>query len=357
MDIVYPLEKKGVITSDYGPRDGGQHRGIDIGVPGGTKVKSIYDGDVVRSDMIDKDGYGNFIIVKHNIDGETVYSGYAHLTKRNVSEGDKVKKGQVIGLSGGSQGKQNGSGNSKKDHLHFEIRKSKEGNWINPEKFLVGTVAGSAVGNEISDLKIGLFGKTPIKIIQTPEDHAKRSTSDWSSRDAWDILGPIGTSVYSLTRGKVVKKHESSGNKKNIFGTQLSIKGTDGYPDIFYTHIDSVKLEVGDEVQPGQYIGKITRWESNPNTSHVHIGINGKDIFDFMSKDGKIKNINPELMASVGSPLDDLNLFDIDFVKLGKELAGKFKDSWDRTKADIEKRKKPVYEEIERINDIMKKVL
>lgn len=356
MDIVYPLEKKGVITSDYGPRSGGQHRGIDIGVPGGTKVKSIYDGDVVRSDMIDKDGYGNFIIVKHNIDGETVYSGYAHLTKRNVSEGDKVKKGQVIGLSGGSQGKENGSGNSKKDHLHFEIRKSKEGNWINPEKFLVGTVAGSVTGNEISDLKIGLFGNEPIKIIQTPEDHAKRSTSDWSSSHAWDILGPIGTSVFSLTKGKVVNKHESSGNKKNIFGTQLSIKGTDGYPDIFYTHIDNVKLEVGDEVQPGQYIGKITRWESNPNTSHVHIGINGKDIFDFMSKDGKIKNVNPELMASIGSSLDNLNFLGMDFGKFFEKLMSSFKDFDAKNKKSYEKNKE-MYEEVERINDIMKKVL
>jgi murein DD-endopeptidase MepM/ murein hydrolase activator NlpD len=356
MDIVYPLEKKGVITSDYGPRGGGQHRGIDIGVPKGTNVKSIYDGDVVRSDMIDKDGYGNFIIIKHNIDGQTVYSGYAHLTKRNVNEGDKVKKGQTIGLSGGSQGKENGAGNSKKDHLHFEIRKSKDGNWINPESFLSGGIASGTIGDEISNFKMGLFGKEPIKIIQTPEDHAKRSSSDWSSSHAWDIQGPIGTSIFSLTKGKVSKIFESKPGSTGIFGTQLSIQGTDGYPSIFYTHIDNVKLEVGDEVQPGQYIGKITRWESNPSASHVHIGIDGRDIFDFMDKDGKIKNVDPELMASIGTSLDNISFLGIDFGKFFQKIIKSVKDFDAKNKKEYAKHKE-MYEEVDRVKDIMKKVL
>lgn len=356
MNTVYPLEKKGVITSDYGPRDGGQHRGIDIGVPSGTKVKSIYDGDVVRSDMIDKDGYGNFILVKHEIDGETLYSGYAHLTKRNVNEGDKVKKGQNIGLSGGSQGKENGAGNSKKDHLHFEIRKTKDGNWINPENFLGAGIASSTFEGEFANIKLGLLGKEPIIIISTPADHAKRSTSDWSSSHAWDIKGPIGTSVFSLTKGKVTKIYESKPGNPKIFGTQVSIKGIDGYPDIFYTHLDSVKLDVGDEVQPGQYIGKITKWNSYPNSSHVHIGINGRDLYDFIEKDGTIKNVDPNLLSSIGSSLDNLHFLGIDFGKFFERIANKVKEFDKKNKEEYAKHKE-MYEEVDRIKDIMKKVL
>jgi len=138
-----------------------------------------------------------------------------------------------------------------------------------------------------------LFGGVTPKIISTPEDHKKRPLGNWSSDDAWDIKAPIGTPVYSLTKGKVTKIHQSSGKNKSIYGTQISISGIDDYPSIFYTHLDSVKLKKGDLVNPGDYIGKITRWDSNPDLSHVHIGIkggSGNDIKKFMSDNGKIKN-------------------------------------------------------------------
>jgi hypothetical protein len=139
MQLSYPLGKKGTITSGFGPRWGRNHNGIDIGVTVGTSVKSIYDGEVVRSDMRDVNGYGNFIIVKHNINGETLYSCYAHLSKRIADVGDKVKKGDEIGKSGGAKGAV-GSGMSTGPHLHFEIRKSQTGNFINPKSYLDGKI-------------------------------------------------------------------------------------------------------------------------------------------------------------------------------------------------------------------------
>ena len=167
MKLSYPLSKKGTITSGYGPRNGKEHRGIDIGVPTGTEVRSIANGEVVRSDMVDYRGYGNFIIIKHNIDGQTLYSCYAHLSKRDVSDGDKVIKGQKIGLSGGKKG-QSGSGNSSGAHLHFEIRKSETGDWIDPTNQLNASVldlssdnssdSGDDNGFDLSDLtNLSLF--------------------------------------------------------------------------------------------------------------------------------------------------------------------------------------------------------
>jgi hypothetical protein len=142
MTLSYPLPTKGTTTSGFGyrthPIKGGKkhHNGIDIGIPDGTKVYSVADGEVVRSDMKDRDGYGNYIIIKHNENGETFYSAYAHLTKRLVDVGDKVNKGDNIALSGGGQGMSGGGGLSTGPHLHFGISKSKDDDWVNPEPYL-----------------------------------------------------------------------------------------------------------------------------------------------------------------------------------------------------------------------------
>lgn len=160
MNIIYPLSKKGVKTSGFGYRNitGNRthHNGIDIGVPDGTPVLSVADGEVVRSDMSDYGGYGNFIIIDH--DG--YLSAYAHLTDRQVKVGDKVKQGEQIALSGGGQGKENGAGSSTGPHLHFEIRKSKnardKSEFEDPEPYLSG--------KSPSGIKSGEDKETPKKV-------------------------------------------------------------------------------------------------------------------------------------------------------------------------------------------------
>lgn len=140
--IYYPLSKQGPISSGFGIRNNRYHNGVDIGVPSGTEVFAIDDGQVVRADMKDKNGYGNFIVLKHKALGQSVYSAYAHLTSMDVNVGDSVEKGDVIGLSGGDQGVENGSGNSTGPHLHFELRKKQRpnpndpGDFYNPEYYL-----------------------------------------------------------------------------------------------------------------------------------------------------------------------------------------------------------------------------
>jgi murein DD-endopeptidase MepM/ murein hydrolase activator NlpD len=67
--------------------------------------------------------YGNTVIVDHGR-GETV-TLYGHLSRMNVSVGDKVKQGQRIGAIGNS-------GRSTGPHLHFEIRL--DGSPVNPIK-------------------------------------------------------------------------------------------------------------------------------------------------------------------------------------------------------------------------------
>ncbi len=109
------------------------HRGIDFIARPGTPVLASADGAVVSSSDLDAGGakYGKTIIVAHANGFNTVY---AHLGSRLVAEGDIVKAGQRIGLSGAT-GKVTGP------HLHFEVRRG--GQTVNPETMLAGLAANA----------------------------------------------------------------------------------------------------------------------------------------------------------------------------------------------------------------------
>lgn len=111
--IVPPLDNIRV-TSEFGPRWGQQHSGIDLGAPTGTPVKSVMDGTVTRI-ANDPDGYGNWVEVRHS-DGST--SRYAHLSAfGKIKQGQEIGAGTVIGAVGST-------GRSTGPHLHFEWRKN-----------------------------------------------------------------------------------------------------------------------------------------------------------------------------------------------------------------------------------------
>jgi murein DD-endopeptidase MepM/ murein hydrolase activator NlpD len=111
------------------------------------------------------------------------------------------------------------------------------------------------------------------------------NASDWQSRNAWDVTGPVGTEVYSVTNGVVNKVRKGNGGLtqsgvKKIYGDQISIKSNDGKPDIFYTHIDT-NLNVGDAVKEGDVVGKIMQIQGIP--SHVHVGVSSGNLSDLAS--------------------------------------------------------------------------
>jgi murein DD-endopeptidase MepM/ murein hydrolase activator NlpD len=98
------------------------HTGMDFTAPTGTEVYATGDG--VISDVIySSRGYGNTIIIDHGFSYKTLY---AHLSSIIVKPGQKVKRGEVIGLVGNT-------GMSMAPHLHYEVRKNDEP--INPINF------------------------------------------------------------------------------------------------------------------------------------------------------------------------------------------------------------------------------
>lgn len=100
-----------VITSNYGRRWGRMHKGIDVKVYTGDTIVAAFDGKV-RIVKYEANGYGNYVVIRHNNGLETVYG---HLSKSLVIENQRVRAGQTIGL-GGNTGRSTGS------HLHFETR-------------------------------------------------------------------------------------------------------------------------------------------------------------------------------------------------------------------------------------------
>lgn len=133
-EFIKPLDYK--ITAPYGIHryvNGkyiNYHTGIDIAGFIGTPIKSTNSGIVVLARYLsENNSNGNIIVIDH---GLGVTSCYLHLSKILVKEGDKVKKGQIIGNVGTS-------GKSTGPHLHWGLYingKSTDGiKWINLSKY------------------------------------------------------------------------------------------------------------------------------------------------------------------------------------------------------------------------------
>lgn len=119
----------GVRSSGYGYRrnpfggfSGEFHPGVDLKGIVGDPVYSTGDGTINRCDYYG--GYGNAVLIDHKGGFQSLYG---HLTRVNVTQGQQVKAGEVIGFLGTT-------GRSTGPHVHYEIRK--DGADIDPEPFL-----------------------------------------------------------------------------------------------------------------------------------------------------------------------------------------------------------------------------
>jgi murein DD-endopeptidase MepM/ murein hydrolase activator NlpD len=109
--FLWPVPHFYRVSSNFGKRGRRHHDGIDIPAPKGTPIVAVDSGVIIYSANGIR-GYGNMIVVSH---GDDIFTVYAHNSKNKVDKGDKVKKGEVIGLIGNT-------GRSTGPHLHFEIR-------------------------------------------------------------------------------------------------------------------------------------------------------------------------------------------------------------------------------------------
>ncbi|PLW92136.1 MAG: peptidase M23 [Marinilabiliales bacterium] len=128
---IMPVDKNKIrFSSGFGWRrnpfthSGSQfHPGIDLAGPIGTPIYATGDGEVIDP-FGSMTGYGIVIVIDHGYGFETLY---AHLSKKLVKPGDKVKRGQIIGYLGNT-------GPSTGPHLHYEVHRN--GNKVNPINYI-----------------------------------------------------------------------------------------------------------------------------------------------------------------------------------------------------------------------------
>jgi murein DD-endopeptidase MepM/ murein hydrolase activator NlpD len=125
MSLQWPAQ--GTITSPFGHDGGRWHPGLDIGTLQTLDVRAADDGVVVLAGyMPGYDGYGAIAAVQHRYGYSTLY---AHLSQPLVRAGERVRRGELIGLAGCT-------GWCTGTHLHFELRY--RGIPIDPTFLMVG---------------------------------------------------------------------------------------------------------------------------------------------------------------------------------------------------------------------------
>jgi murein DD-endopeptidase MepM/ murein hydrolase activator NlpD len=124
----------GHLTAGFGERldpfsgEGAFHTGVDISSEYGTAVRATADGVVIGAE--EHVGYGRLVVLDHGF-GVTTF--YGHLSAFNVTPGQRVNRGDVIGYVGVS-------GRSTGPHVHYEVRIN--GAPVNPMRYLRSTAVG-----------------------------------------------------------------------------------------------------------------------------------------------------------------------------------------------------------------------
>jgi len=122
-DMIHPLGHRVKIDSPFGKRNAPtagastNHSGVDLDANSGSPVYAPLDGVITRAEDTTPDGCGGHVRIKHN---KIMDTKYCHLKKWVVKKGKKVKKGDVIGYTGGGKDDPY-HGVSTGPHLHYAI--------------------------------------------------------------------------------------------------------------------------------------------------------------------------------------------------------------------------------------------
>jgi hypothetical protein len=250
--FISPLDSTSV-SSPFGPRWGTLHTGVDLAA-NSANVKSVADG-VVEVAAIFDDDCGGTIKINH---ADGYKTGYCHLKQINVSPGQQVKQGDVIGISGGGDN-DIGQGKSTGPHLHFTLRK--DGELLDPMDYLdkegielTGQVPYATVTGEKESSSRPEYARITGSIKSIEGINESRSLGKNSSNRYGRIILPKDDNpkIKSPISGKI-------NNSKFFSGcvNQLTIENNDnGTTYLQYCGISNPSLSNGDKVSPGDLLGK-----------------------------------------------------------------------------------------------------
>ena len=198
-----------------GTENSGSHPGIDIKLPIGTPIFSIANG-IVSTAKEDATGAGKHIVIVHagvpdpkNPEKKiTINSIYEHLSEIKVKNGEEVKKGQIIGLSGAS-------GMATAPHLHFQIDFA-DAPFHPYWPFSWNDVQNAGISSYFEAVKKGLGVENAKKYTLHPMEFVKKFenfTPENLVATAGENLGNLSSENNSE---KILENKNSENIKKNI---------------------------------------------------------------------------------------------------------------------------------------------
>ena len=197
-DFCMPTPSR-VITSNFGPRWGRQHKGLDVKVYIGDTIRAAFSGKV-RIVRYEARGYGKYVVIRHYNGLETIYG---HMSAQLVKEDQEVRAGDPIGL-GGNTGRSTGS------HLHFETRLC--GVALNPA--LMFDFRNQDVTADFYTYKKSTYSSESAQATLLRGVAGGSSSSSYSSASA--------ASKYSATRLHKVRKGETLSSIARKHGTSVA---------------------------------------------------------------------------------------------------------------------------------------
>jgi cell wall-associated NlpC family hydrolase len=216
-------DAKNHISSTYKSPERPGHKGIDIAVPNDSPIYAVYDGTV--EDAGPASGFGQWIVIEHNIDGKRWSSVYGHMYESGVlvHTGDKVTAGQHIGNVGSN-------GESSGPHLHWEMwdgGRLTGGTETDPTPFLdkVGEGGGGATSAGGSNEQASSSGPAKRLVVigdSTTVQIEDRLQSELDSQTDYDTVtidAIGGTSLYEGGENGVnrIRTQKGSGGKADWF--------------------------------------------------------------------------------------------------------------------------------------------
>jgi len=188
MKLLFPIQSEYHVTQNFGEQGlnytglipSGRHDGVDIAAKRGTPIVAPDDGVVKRlykDAKPDVGGYGNFVRIFTKADQPGLFYDqvFGHFLTVFVSEGQEVKRGEVLGLV-------DSTGYSTGDHLHWGIRMYKDADIVDYNNGYYGYFDFSALYKPVPDAVFEVdnyYGQTPspfreILWRRVHEKYAKR---------------------------------------------------------------------------------------------------------------------------------------------------------------------------------------
>lgn len=242
------------------------HRGDDLHAAAGTDVLAAADGVVITADK--HYSYGNFVVIDHgtNSEGYSWRTLYAHLQSYTVEAGQSVTQGQVIGYAGST-------GQSTGNHCHFEVFVDNtltsprwftayhgEGDRAEPtdeeRQELIDQCVDAKLNDAMYTMDEALDGQGAQAVVfSLPlvlSDDLRMSSTFAQNHTGVDLAAPEGTTVLAAADGTVTEYDYNEDDGYYLVLYHSMDNGTSWQTR--YSHLGSVKVQVGQQVVQGQEI-------------------------------------------------------------------------------------------------------